>query len=268
MHDRHSEIVTGLGTPAPDRVVHDARDEPATDGTIEPLREAAREAKAPHWLAAYRTRIFAVLAVLALFIFGGLTILVTGGLTSDADVTVTRAVQSLTTPWVAALMIGVSWIGFPPQAPLLVIGVAALFWLAGYRVEAGFAVAAAASTILTETIKHLVSRPRPGSDLVEVISSASGHSFPSGHVLFYVTFFGFLAYVAYALLKRGLLRKTLLWTFGLLIVLIGPSRIWMGQHWASDALASYTLGFAYLVVLIEIYSRYRFKRTAVAQVTG
>jgi membrane-associated phospholipid phosphatase len=268
MDDRHSEIVTGLGTPAPDRVVHNARDEPAADGTIEPLREAAREAKAPHWLAAYRTRIFAFLAVLALLIFGGLTALVTGGLTSDTDVTITRTVQSLTIPWVAALMVGVSWIGFPPQAPLLVIGVAALFWLAGYRVEAGFAVAAAASTILTETIKHLVSRPRPGSDLVEVISSASGHSFPSGHVLFYVTFFGFLAYVAYALLKRGLLRKTLLWTFGLLIVLIGPSRIWMGQHWASDALASYTLGFAYLVMLIEIYSRFRFKRAAVAQVTG
>ena len=261
--------MTGPGTPAPERAVaHDARDEPATAGTIEPLREAARDAKAPHWLAAYRTRIFAGLAVLALLVFGGLTILVTGGLTNDTDVTVTRAVQSLTIPWVASLMIGVSWIGFPPQALLLVVGVAALFWLSGYRAEAGFAVAAASSTMLTETIKHLVGRPRPSSDLVDVIASASGHSFPSGHVLVYVTFFGFLAYVAYALLRRGLLRTTLLWIFGLLIVLIGPSRIWMGQHWASDALASYTLGFAYLLMLIEIYSRYRFNRTAVAQVMG
>ena len=48
--------------------------------------------------------------------------------------------------------------------------------------------------------------------------------------------------------------------FGLLIVLVGPSRIWMGQHWASDVLASYTLGFAYLVVLIEVYSRCRLSR--------
>ena len=36
----------------------------------------------------------------------------------------------------------------------------------------------------------------------------------------------------------------------------------MGQHWASDVLASYTLGFAYLVVLIEVYGRYRLDRTA------
>ena len=265
MHDRHSEIVTGRGTPAPDPVVHD---DPAVKGTIEPLREAAREAKAPHRLAAYRTRIFAGLVVLGLLLFGGLTALVTGGLTSETDLTVTRAVQRLTSPWVASLMVGVSWIGFPPQAPLLVVGVAALFWLAGYRAEAGFVVAAAASTLLTATIKYLVGRPRPGSDAVDVIASASGHSFPSGHVLFYVTFFGFLAYVAYALLRRGLLRRTLLAVFILLIVLIGPSRIWMGQHWISDTLASYTLGFAYLVMLIELYSRYRFRRTAVAQVTG
>jgi membrane-associated phospholipid phosphatase len=172
-------------TPAPDRVVgRDVRDEPATDGGIKPLREAAREAKAPRWLALHRTQLFAVLAIIALFLFGGLTLLVSNGLTSDTDLTVTRAVQSLTFPWMASLMIGVSWIGFPPQALLVVVATAAVFWLAGYRIEAYVSGAAAASNILTETIKHVVSRARPSSDLVHVISTASGQSFPSGHVLF------------------------------------------------------------------------------------
>ncbi len=38
-----------------------------------------------------------------------------------------------------------------------------------------------------------------------------------------------------------------------LIVLVGPSRVYMGQHWASDALAGYALGFAYLLILIQAY---------------
>jgi undecaprenyl-diphosphatase len=253
-------------TPAhEDTAVHEGRDDPATDGTIEPLHDAALDAQAPSWLAANRTQIFTGMALVALLVFGVLTVLVTDGLTTGVDLVVTLAVQRLTFPLVGPLMVGVSWIGFPPQSFVLVVVVVALFWLAGYRAEAGFAIAAAASDILTETIKIVVSRPRPGADLVHVIAGASGQSFPSGHTLFYVTFFGFLAYVAYARLKQGWLRTGLLWLFGLLIVLVGPSRIWMGQHWASDVLASYALGCAYVVVLVQVYSRFRYHRTIVSE---
>jgi membrane-associated phospholipid phosphatase len=243
-------------------VVPGTADRPATEGTVEPLRAAARDARAPRRLAALRTQVFTILALVALVLFAALTILVSDGLTTDVDLSVTRTVQSVTFSWVEGLMVGVSWPGFPPQAPLLVAAVAALFWLTGYRIEAAFSVAAAASNVLTEIIKHVVARSRPSDDLVHVIATAAGQSFPSGHVLFYVTFFGFLAYVAYATFKRGPTRMLLLGVFTLVIVLIGPSRVWMGQHWASDALASYTLGFAYLVMLVEMYSRYRFHRTA------
>jgi undecaprenyl-diphosphatase len=90
-----------------------------------------------------------------------------------------------------------------------------------------------------------------------VIEGATGNSFPSGHTLFYVTSFGFLGYLAYAQLKPGRLRTALLWLTGLLILLVGPSRIWMGHHWASDVLASYALGLTYLVILVQLYGRRR-----------
>jgi undecaprenyl-diphosphatase len=232
-------------------------DTPSTNGAFEPLEDAAREVTAPRGVATARAQIFTTLAVIALFIFGGLTVLVAQGLTASTDLAVTLTVQSLTSPVVATLMIGVSWIGFLPQSILVVAVTATVLWLAGVRTESVFVLGAAASDILTEVIKHVVGRPRPGSELVHVIAGASSPSFPSGHTLFYVTFFGFLAFLAYARITRGWLRTSLLWLFGVLIVLVGPSRIWMGQHWASDVLASYTLGFAYLVALIQTYSWYR-----------
>lgn len=231
----------------------------AVAGTDRPLREAARRSLAPRWLAALRTQTFTGLAVLGLILFGGLTFLVTGGLTADADLVATLTVQGIGLPWFGPLMIGVSLIGFSPQSFALVAATSALFWRAGYRTESGFALAAAASVMLTEAIKWLVGRPRPDADLVSVIAGAGGNSFPSGHTLFYVTFFGFLGYLAYAQLKPGRLRTAVLWVNGLLILLVGPSRIWMGHHWASDVLASYALGLTYLMLLVQLYGRRRLR---------
>ena len=229
----------------------------AVTGTDAPLREATRRSLVPRWLAALRTQTFTGLAAIGLILFGGLTFLVTGGQTADADLVATQAVQGIAAPWFGPLMLGVSAVGFSPQSSIIVAVVAGLFWRAGYRTESAFALVAAASAILSAVIKALVGRPRPADELVEVITGAGGHSFPSGHTLFYVTFFGFLAYLAYAQLKPGPLRTAVLWLTGLLILLIGPSRIWMGHHWASDVLASYALGLSYLVVLVQLYARRR-----------
>ena len=229
----------------------------AVEGTDEPLREATRRSLVPRWLAALRTQTFTALAGIGLMLFGGLTFLVSGGLTAGADLVATQAVQGIAGPWFGPLMLGASAFGFPPLSYIIVAVIAALFWRAGYRTESGFALLAAASVILTEAIKLVVGRPRPAADLVEVIPGVGGHSVPSGHTLFYVTFFGFLAYLAYAQLKPGKLRTGVLWVTGLLILLVGPSRIWMGHHWASDVLASYSLGLTYLVVLVQLYGRRR-----------
>ncbi len=232
----------------------------ATTGTSEPLREATRRSLVPAWLARLRTQVFTGLSAMGLAAFIGLTGLVTTGLTAPLDLAVTQTVQAVALPWFGPLMLAVSALGFPPQNFLIVLAVFALLWIAGYRTEAGFAGAAAGSVVLTETFKRLIGRPRPGADLVAVIEGATGHSFPSGHVLFYVTFLGFVAYLAYAHLKPGRNRTIVLWLTGMLILLIGPSRIWMGQHWVSDVLASYALGLTYLIILVQVYGRRRLRR--------
>ena len=68
-------------------------------------------------------------------------------------------------------------------------------------------------------------------------------------------FFGFLLFLCYVLLKRGPLRITSFVVLGLMIALIGPSRVYMGAHWPSDTLGAYLWGGMLLMILIEIYRR-------------
>ncbi len=71
--------------------------------------------------------------------------------------------------------------------------------------------------------------------------------------MFYVGFFGFIGFLAYRLLRPSLRRSLLLALFGGLVLLIGISRIYLGEHWASDVLGSYLLGSLMLVAIIQVY---------------
>jgi undecaprenyl-diphosphatase len=71
--------------------------------------------------------------------------------------------------------------------------------------------------------------------------------------MFYIVFFGFIGFLAYSLLKPSLTRSLLLLFFGSLIALVGISRVYLGEHWASDVLGSYLLGSVTLVAIIQFY---------------
>jgi undecaprenyl-diphosphatase len=71
--------------------------------------------------------------------------------------------------------------------------------------------------------------------------------------MYYTGFFGFIVFLAYTLLKPSLKRTFLLVVFGLLVLLIGISRIYVGQHWASDVVGAYLLGGLILVAIIQLY---------------
>jgi undecaprenyl-diphosphatase len=107
--------------------------------------------------------------------------------------------------------------------------------------------------IVNVIIKEYIRRPRPTIDLVNVLNILDSYSFPSGHVMFYVGFYGFLWFLVYTLLKRSWRRTALLVFLGIFIALVGMSRIYLGQHWASDVLGAYLLGSLTLVVILGFY---------------
>ncbi len=170
------------------------------------------------------------------------------------DLQITRGIQTITNPVFGQFMNLLSWPGFPPQAFVIPAIIVAFLWGLGLHWEAIAAlIAAISSTVVGGVIKGLIQRPRPTANLVHVFRILNSYSFPSGHVLFYVVFFGFLFFLAFVLLKPSLVRSALLVLFGIMIVFIGASRIYLGQHWASDVLGAYLLGSLALVANIAFY---------------
>lgn len=183
------------------------------------------------------------------------------------DVSITHELQEFPTATVGVFLEAVSWPGFAPWN-WVIAGVLVLFMLLRrWFAEAAFMALAAAGGLTAEVIKMFIDRPRPSPDLVRVTAELHSYSFPSGHVTGYVTTFGFLFYLVYTLLPHKVpLRWLLLTVLAIGIILVGPSRVYMGQHWASDALAGYALGFTYLLIVIGIY-RWWLKRHPKVPVT-
>ena len=226
---------------------------PSREARWAPWRVAGARARWWRWLVA-RTRLFTTaLAVTALALFGGLAVLVQLGLTMAFDLAVTHAIQAVSFPFIAVLMAGVSILGFQPFALLLVLATVLLLWQVRLRLEAALALAGGGGGMIAEGLKLVLLRPRPSAEQVRVAAELVGHSFPSGHVLMYVGFFGFLGYLAYVRLRPSWLRSLALGLCGGLVGLVGVSRVYLGQHWPTDVLASYLLGIAYLILLVRVY---------------
>jgi|GEM_PF-291211 len=170
-----------------------------------------------------------------------------------ADVGITRVLQRPNARLYDKLMhlvsnLGWRWISVGTRASL-----STLMWMAGFRMEGAFTLSTWSGDVMTVLIKTRVLRPRPTKDLVRVTSDLEEASFPSGHVVHYVTFYGFLYYLVYTHLKTRWFRTLLLSILGSIITLVGPSRIYMGHHWPSDVGGAYFVGTLWLGITIIAY---------------
>jgi undecaprenyl-diphosphatase len=160
-----------------------------------------------------------------------------------------------TSPLFNILMEGVSALGEPAIALALTAIAIATFALRGKWIEAIFILAATSGVLLAFVLKEIIQRSRPfplDHNATGLIQSINEYSYPSGHVLFFVVFFGFFAYLAW-MHFTGRTRVIVIAICGALILLIGPSRVFLGAHWASDVLGSYIIGTIWLFILILAY---------------
>jgi membrane-associated phospholipid phosphatase len=126
--------------------------------------------------------------------------------------------------------------------------------LRGRRLEAVLLIAAWGSSMVSFLTKQVIRRPRPDANLVRVVvARIRDSSFPSGHVVHYVTFWGMVAYLIAFRSRISAGRWIAGFVMAPIIALVGPSRVYLGHHWFTDVLGSYLLGSAYLAGLIETH---------------
>jgi len=105
-------------------------------------------------------------------------------------------------------------------------------------------VVAIGSVVIMVLLKLFFERPRPESPF---LMDVSGFSFPSGHSMSAMTFYGLLIFI----ISNGRIQKprkyVMIGLLVILILLIGSSRIYLRVHYLSDVLAGFLMGIIWLV---------------------
>ena len=173
------------------------------------------------------------------------------------DVPVALAIQRL--PHLFQPMRFISTFGNRWHPFALTTATSLIFLLCRRRTEAaGLILSAGGGSLINTIIKLTVARPRPAAALIAVFGHPAGKSFPSGHVTFYVCYFGFLFFAAYAVLpKHTWPRRLALSITATLVATVGLSRVYLGAHWPSDTLGAYLLSGLWLAVALHLYRKWK-----------
>lgn len=142
---------------------------------------------------------------------------------------------------------------------ICLIGIAIILFIAIKDKKIGITIALNLGivTILNQLLKRILQRPRP--EEFRIINE-SGYSFPSGHSMISMAFYGFLIYLIYKNVKNKYLKWTLITVLGILIVSIGISRIYLGVHYTSDVAAGFLVAIAYLIIYISMVNKFILER--------
>ncbi len=106
-------------------------------------------------------------------------------------------------------------------------------------------------------IKHLFQRLRPLDPVIE--GGVAGYSFPSGHALMSVVFYGFLVWWAATSIHNKLYQGIVIGLLILLIILVSFSRIYLRVHYTTDILAGICFGFCWLLFSLWIVDKFEIK---------
>lgn len=206
--------------------------------------------------------VFEIIILLLIISFSFLTIFAKQYSYFSFDLTVTQFIQQLTDPNFLRVMQFITDLGYPFLAiPSVVIVVIFLWWKLNPLAALAVVISSAGGHLITTFIKSLVDRPRPDQSLINQIDLLiNSSSFPSGHVMYFISFYGLLCYLAWVGIAKPNLRIAICISLAILIGLISISRIYLGAHWFSDVMGSYLLGLVWLYGVIRIYRLFLTKK--------
>lgn len=149
--------------------------------------------------------------------------------------------------WLTPIMQSISELALP--VVLLVMLLAIQVFAPGRRPGICATINLVGVVVLNQAFKFLVQRPRPeGFRLI----AETGYSFPSGHSMVAMAFYGLLAWMAWHYERDKPVRFVAVAGFACIVGMVGISRIYLGVHYASDVIAGFCLALAWLSFYVTV----------------
>ena len=180
---------------------------------------------------------------------------------------VTHILQQKHSTWLRSTSTALSTItGSAVLLNVLVVPTAAVLWRRRLRLEAIMTMGISwTCTLVRIGIQWVINRPRPHPLLVRISHDKKTKSFPSGHVSSSVVFWGWVVALG-IMLRKGMSgwQRALVGTPALFVAVVGPSRVYLGDHWTTDVLGGYLFGGGWLGLSLWLYLALR-NRKVLAQ---
>jgi membrane-associated phospholipid phosphatase len=189
-------------------------------------------------------------ALVASLAFGWLAKEVLEGETEHFDSVVRACVHRHATPELTLLMRGFSFLGsVVVVGALVLLGMCVCLYACQIRIAGLLAITVVGAAVLDYTLKAVFHRPRP---VAYFGLTPSSYSFPSGHAMGSLCFYGVLAAILSAR-ARNRSAQAGIWIFAVFMIgAIGFSRIYLGVHYPSDVIAGYGAGAVWVTAVASM----------------
>ena len=135
---------------------------------------------------------------------------------------------------------------------VLVLTVLAIILIKGLKNKLFLLTGIVGTAGLNVVLKHIIQRERPN---INRLIPEKGYSFPSGHSMMSMAFYGMLIFLIFKYVKNTALKWTLIVILTILLSTIGITRIYLGVHYPSDVIGGFVVSLTYLFILTEIYNK-------------
>lgn len=156
-------------------------------------------------------------------------------------------VEHLRADWLTPIMESISALASPVILMVMLLLIVA--FAPGRRPGACCALNLALVVVLNQVLKFIVQRPRPEGFR---LAAETGFSFPSGHSMVAMAFFGLLIWMVWRYERDRAVRIGCSVALAVLIVAVGVSRIYLGVHYASDVVAGFCASLAWLAFYTRV----------------
>lgn len=192
-----------------------------------------------------------IVMIILFLIFCVMAVLVHYGLTGSFDAAVYKFVIGFRSDSLTKVLLFITKFASVKEIVFLcAVSLIGLFWK--YYKSLFLVLNVIASTIFNVVIKNIMMIPRPN---ILRLAEETGYSFPSGHSMASVAFYGFIIYLILSSNMNKYLKIVFSSLLVILIIVIGFSRVYLGVHNASDVIAGYAISTGLLLADIIILKK-------------